>query len=105
MITLSSSLNESTLLDCFLPDPDEFSVILLLLPLDGAEDMSESLVLSMEFLDPSETGDIMRFEFAGDDDSSVSCDFNSVDVLHICYRLGTGQDVTTTQNQSHHSQT
>jgi len=56
LITLSSSLNESTLLDCFLPDPDEVSVTLLLIPLDGTEEMP----LSMEFLDPSETGDIMR---------------------------------------------
>lgn len=63
--------------------------------------MPESLILSIEFLDPSEIGDLMdslgdclvnealtdlgvHFEFPEDDGSPLSCDFNSLHVLHNC---------------------
>lgn len=90
MITFSSSLNESIILDCF--SSDEAAILLLLL-LDGTGDMLELLILSMEFLDRSEIGDLvddgtltergMHFEFPGDDDSFMSGDFKSLHVLHI----------------------
>jgi len=64
--------------------------------------MPESLILSREFLDPSELGDLvnslggdlvveeaimdreLHFEFPEDDDSTMFCDFNSLLVLHVC---------------------
>jgi len=64
--------------------------------------MPESLILSREFLDPSEIGDLvnslsgdlvveeaitdreLHFEFPEDDGSTMFCDFNSLLVLHEC---------------------
>lgn len=97
-----SSLNESSLEDCFFSD--ECPVMLFLLPLDGTDDMPELVILSAEFLGPSEIGDLMdslegfvigealagrelQFEFINDDDSSMFCDFNSLLVLQICVQV------------------
>lgn len=65
----------------------------MLLPLDGTGDTLESIILSMEFLDRSEIGDLvddgtltdrgMHFEFPEGDDSFMSGDFKSLHVLHI----------------------
>lgn len=64
--------------------------------------MPESLILSREFLDPSEIGDLVNsldgdlaveeaitdrelyFKFPEDDDSIMFCDFNPLLVLHDC---------------------